>query len=629
MKLKLVLLIVLLTMSGVLLYSNRNLTSQYKNDTKRFANVALTPFPVNYAPENIDHDAVTLVKNSHHFFPFTTSDVNGLVLVVGNHTYSFTSMMSNLTNTQILQFDNLEEAARQVKRRKGLSRVLLSIHFDKNDLKTLGRMEDELEDFMNEVPESVSTGIVVFGSPYVLRNPKLLAAFDAVVFAYKNDDLLQNRTAQVICGALPMNGKLLYEINQNLKLGEGIHYRAIDRLCFINPSEMGINNHQFVKLDTFLLNAINDGVFPGCQVAFAYKGKVIYDKSFGKLSYDDSEMVDNTDIYDLASLTKVLASTPSLMVLQSKGKFNLDKKLSDYLPELVNGTYDQDITLRSLMAHQAGFIPYFPFYKKTIKNNVLDSTIYHLSKTSYYNRQVADNIWINSHFRDTMMNEILHRKLETPGRYKYSDVGYYFVERIIEKLSRNTEDQFVEKEIYSKLGLNRTGYNPLSYYPLSKIAPTENDKTFRHQLVRGYVHDQGAALMGGVAGHAGLFSNATDILAILQMYLNKGKYAGHQIIKPEVVEEFTKQQFPGNRRAAGFDRPDNVSKTWPVSEYASAESFGHSGFTGTFVWVDPVKQLAFVFLSNRINPDAENPKMVQQRIRVNAHRMVYELLPKE
>jgi CubicO group peptidase (beta-lactamase class C family) len=314
------------------------------------------------------------------------------------------------------------------------------------------------------------------------------------------------------------------------------------------------------------------------------------------------------------------------MLLQSQGKINLDLKLSDYLPELVENSPTKNIVLRAMLSHQAGFTPFFPFYKKTIHNKQLDSTVYNSQKTAYFNQQVAANLYINNHYRDTMMAEILQTPLKTPGKYVYSDVGYYFVQRIIEKITGQTQDVFVQNAIYKQLGLNRTGYNPLTFYPLNKIAPTENDKLFRHQLIQGFVHDQGAAMQGGVAGHAGVFSNATDLLAIMQLFLNKGSYAGKQLIKKEVVEEYTKAQFPGNRRGIGFDRPTSSGENGPVTSKVSQQSFGHSGFTGTYVWADPQNELTYVFLSNRVYPDAENWKILSNKVRSTIHGMMYDII---
>lgn len=582
---------------------------------------------VSYFKNKVAEKAVTMVKNEADFFPFTTHNVEGLIVSAGNYTYPFTSMMSNLTNTQILSFKSLKDIGNKLDKYKHVNQFLLTLHLENSSEQEISEIKKELPKFLLEhAPKQARKGLVVFGSPFILTDTVFLDVFESVVFAYENTGFVQNRTAQVICGALPMQGKLPYHLHDRLNVNAGITYPALNRLSFSDPEEFKLSREKLGEIDTYIQKCISEGVFPGCQVAFAYKGKVIYNKSFGKLTYEGNEEVQNDDIYDLASVTKIVSSTSALMYLQSKGKFTLDKKLVDYLPELVENSVVKNIVLRSMMAHQAGFKAFIPFYKRTMLLRELKASVYNKEQTDFYSKQVAANLWIDGNYRDTMMAELLRTPLGTPGKYLYSDLGYYFVQRIVEKEANTTLDKFVLQHIYEELGLNRTGYNPLSYYPLSKIAPTENDTLFRKQLVHGFVHDPGAAMQGGVAGHAGVFSNATDLLAVLQMFMNKGSYAGKELIKKEVVEEYTRAQFSGNRRGAGFDRPAVGNPKSPACDLVSAQSYGHSGFTGTYVWVDPKNELIFVFLSNRVYPDAENWKITQQGVRPKIHRMFYELI---
>lgn len=634
MKKRIVVILFAVLVVGVLLASS-NFFASHETPTVVTTNsisssVSLPQIPQNYAVDEINQNEISLVKNENNFFPFTTNNINGLVVSVGANPHSFVSMMSNMTTTQIVTKTNLQEVKSFLSDKPNINQLLLTLHLSDNEPAAIETLETELRNLLEVLPKAMSKGIVVFGSPYVLRSEEIINLFDGVVISYVNRPFIQNRTAQKICGALPMKGKFKWNINAVLKENVGLELSALNRLAFVSPEEVGISSEKLKEIDDLLLQAIKDGVFPGCQVAFSYKGKVVYNKSFGNYTYDENDgKIHNNVLYDLASLTKVLSSTPALMRLQTEDKFSLNKRLLDYLPDLVKGTVVQNMTLKSIMAHQAGFAPFIPFYKRTMVNGELDSTIYSPIRTDYFNLPVAKNMWINEHYRDTMMNEILHKKLVSPGKYKYSDIGYYFVQRIVEKVGGKSLDIFMKDEIYRKMGLNRIGYQPLSFYPSVLIAPTEDDQLFRKQLVRGYVHDPGAAMQGGVAGHAGLFANATDVLAMLQLFLNKGEYAGQQLIDKNVVEEYVKQQFNGNRRAAGFDRPtsNRDAMTWPISDLASDNSYGHSGFTGTFVWIDPEKEIGFVFLCNRVYPDAENWKISKQRIRIKAHRLVYQLLP--
>jgi CubicO group peptidase (beta-lactamase class C family) len=445
---------------------------------------------------------------------------------------------------------------------------------------------------------------------------------DAVISAYENNGMVQDRVAQLIFGSIPAIGKLPFEIPGAYPIGSGLTTKTNGRLKFTLPEEVGISTESLEKIDAIAKNGIEKGAYPGCQVVVALEGKVIYRKSFGKHTYEGNDSVSNSDVYDIASISKIAGSTIGLMRLQTLGKFNLDKTLGTYLPNLVASYPHENFTLREMMAHQAGLPAWIPFYKRTLKNNQLNSSIYSTEKKSGFDVQVAQDIWMKSSYIDSIYKQILTASLGTK-KYEYSDLGYYFVKLIIEKLASSAFDQFLMDEVYKPLGLNSIRYQPLKHFPVQRIIPTENDQVFRKQLVHGYVHDPGAAMLGGIGGHAGLFSNATDLAALMQMLLNKGMYAGERVIDPSVVEEYTKAQFPGNRRGAGFDRP-NASGGGTCHPLASPQSFGHSGFTGTLAWADPTTGINYVFLSNRVCPSQDNWKLRDMNIRTEIQRVIYE-----
>jgi CubicO group peptidase (beta-lactamase class C family) len=310
------------------------------------------------------------------------------------------------------------------------------------------------------------------------------------------------------------------------------------------------------------------------------------------------------------------------MHLQSQDKFNLNKKLKDYIPELINKTEYGEIGLREMMAHQAGLTPWIPFYKRTLKNGELNPQIYNNLKSDIFNLPVAENIFMKTSYVDTMYSKILATPLGEK-KYLYSDLCYYFMQKILEKQINGKQNEYLLKNIYGPMGLRFARYLPLNYFTKTKIIPTENDLIFRKQLIHGHVHDPGAAMLGGVAGHAGLFSNATDLASIMQLFLNKGEYAGLKFFSEKTINDFTRVQFPGNKRGAGFDRP-NASGGGTCDELASSVSFGHSGFTGTLAWADPKDDVIVVFLSNRVNPDQENWKLRDMGIRTKIQHVVYE-----
>ena len=392
----------------------------------------------------------------------------------------------------------------------------------------------------------------------------------------------------------------------------------------VNPAILGIDVVKLNEIDKIAINGIRQGAYPGCQVLLAVDGKIIYRKSFGTTTYDSQDSVRNDHIYDVASVTKIAASTLAIMRLQTLNKFSLDKTLKDYIPEIVSGNEFEDVLIRNMMAHRTGLVAWIPFYKKTLLNNQPNPNYYRKQKESGFENQVAKDLWLRSDYADTIYSRILSSGLTPGNHYLYSDLGYYFIKKIVEKQANQTLNDFVFEQVYKPLNLKNIGYLPQTFASLDRIVPTENDQTFRKQLLHGFVHDPGAAMLGGVGGHAGLFANSTDLAAIMQLFLNKGKAGDKQLIEPTVVEEYTKVQFPGNRRGAGFDKPTFSRKDGPCCDEASSESFGHSGFTGTFAWADPVHKINYVFLSNRVCPSAENKKLVNMGIRTEIQKVMYE-----
>jgi CubicO group peptidase (beta-lactamase class C family) len=391
----------------------------------------------------------------------------------------------------------------------------------------------------------------------------------------------------------------------------------------VSPESLGISKDKLEEIDRIVQNAIKSRALPGAQVVAMYDGKMFYRKSFGTLMYNEDEKVTDDMMYDIASVTKIAGSTLAIMKLQSDGLFSVENKLKDYIPELVGNTEYGEIKLRDMLTHQSGLVPFIPFYQKTMKENKLSEKWYSTTKKDDYTIEVAKDVWLKKEYIDTIYKRILSTKLKEK-KYVYSDLGYYFIKKIIEKLTHKSMDEYLNDEIYSKLKLKHIGYNPLSFYPIDKIAPTENDNDFRKQIVRGYVHDPGAAMLGGVGGHAGLFSNATDLAVIMQLFLNKGQIGGVQLLDEKVVDQFTKKQFSGNRRAIGFDRPTDSKANGPTCALVSDESYGHQGFTGTYAWSDPVHKISYVFLSNRVYPSAENRKIGSLSVRTEIQRVIYE-----
>lgn len=425
----------------------------------------------------------------------------------------------------------------------------------------------------------------------------------------------------VTCSIDESSKKHKYKNNITLSQTEQLVESSL--LSEAKAEDLGINSKILSQIDNIAKFGIDQNAYPGCQILVAVEGKIIYRKCFGNTLYDGGEPVRDDHIYDLASITKIASSTLALMRLQTLNQFSLDKKLKDYLPELENEEFG-NVLLRDMMAHRAGFIPFIDFYKKTLTKGKLNPNYYRTKQEEGFDIQVANDVWIRKDYIDTIYKRILSSGINPGHKYVYSDLGYYFIKKIIEKQTGKRNDQFIKDEIYDVLGLKNIGYTPLIFAPLGRIVPTENDMFFRRQLLHGFVHDPGASMLGGTGGHAGLFSNATDLAAIMQLLLNKGKVGDKQLISEDVIKEFTRVQFPGNRRGAGFDKP-NLSRTnGPCCDEASAESFGHSGFTGTFAWADPKYKINYVFLSNRVYPSAEFNKLSKLGIRSDIQKVIYK-----
>lgn len=452
----------------------------------------------------------------------------------------------------------------------------------------------------------------------------------SIIIANQDKTEAQKFAAQLIFGASPSNGILPITVSEQYPLNLQNKIKE-SRLGTAIPEEFGIDNIKLIKIDSIALNGIKEKAYPGCQILLAKDGKIFYDKSFGTYSYTDSTLINKESIYDLASVTKVAATTLAVMKLYEQGKLNPDKKLSSYLKYLKSSN-KKNITIREVMAHQAGLKSWIPFYKVTLRDGKPDETIYQKDSNKTFSVKVAENLFIRKDYKDIIIQSIIDSELNEKKTYEYSDLGFYLLKELIEKISKKTLNQFLNEHFYNPLGLKYTCFNPLNEHNKAEIVPTENDQIFRNQLIQGYVHDPGAAMMGGVSGHAGLFSNAADLAVIFQMLLQNGEYGGVQFLKPNTIKEFTKQQYPenNNRRGLGFDRQLNLpSESGPTCKSASKNSYGHSGFTGTYFWVDPDYNLIYIFLSNRVNPDASNSKLSKLNIRTEILQLIYNELRKK
>lgn len=467
--------------------------------------------------------------------------------------------------------------------------------------------------------------LVSFGIPYNLQYFKDI---NNIVVGYQDIDLNMEKAAETVHGSINWEAKLPITATEKWKAGTGVIREAENPgLTYTLPENKNLHSSDFKVIDSFVNKAISDQVMPGCQVLVAYKNEVIYSKAFGKHTYEGNRGVKESDIYDLASITKVASTTLAIMHLYDRGKIDLNKKASTYVKELRN-TNKKDITLKQLLTHTAGLQSWIPFYIKTLDST---GTYYSICRDEQYCIPIAEGQWGKQSLRDSIWNWILESPVKKHANYLYSDLSFYILQKVVEEFDDEGLDHYVNKHIYDPLNLGNLSYLPLKHFDHDRIIPTENDSVFRKQLIKGYVHDPGAAMLGGVAGHAGLFGNAGDLAILMQLLLNKGVYNGVEVFEPGTINKFTAYADPlRHRRGLGFDKPEpSPNKGTPCSRCCSPSSFGHSGFTGTYVWVDPTYDLIYIFLSNRVYPDAANNKISRTNLRTNIQDSIYHILGKE
>jgi beta-glucosidase-like glycosyl hydrolase/CubicO group peptidase (beta-lactamase class C family) len=487
-------------------------------------------------------------------------------------------------------------------------------------------IEDQVIRFVNELTKTKSVIFNLFASPYALNLFKVNDNYKSILIAYQDNPLAEKAAAGILIGNLPAKGHLPVMLNDSFPSGMGLTGANIidDKLI---PKQPLIDNLFIKKIDSFAMEGIQKKAYPGCQVVAMKQGEIIFQRSYGFHTYENTDSVKNTNIYDLASLTKMLASTLAVMKLYEQNKISLDDSLGKFFPYLI-GTNKSGLKVIDLMTHQSGLDGWIPFHLQTFTELGPKPELYSNNLDENHPFRVAANLFITRTFRNEMFSQIAESKLKTK-EYRYSDLGFYYIPEIVELITNKKFDAYVDENFYTPLGLESTCFRPLTKFPKSQIVPTEQDKEFRHQLLQGDVHDYGAALLGGISGHAGLFSNATEVAIIMQMLLNEGIYKGVRILEPETIKKFTSAPFAAkkNRRGIGFDKPplDKKEDGMPATE-ASAKSYGHSGFTGTFAWADPENQLVFVFLSNRIYPEATNSMLSKLSTRTNIHEIFYKAL---
>lgn len=489
----------------------------------------------------------------------------------------------------------------------------------------------EMNLFLKDLIRSKPTIVGVFGNVYSLAELESLDKAHAVIAAYQETPETQDLTAQMIFGGIGAKGKLPVTINNAFKINDGLRTEGGLRFAYTMPEAVGLNSADLKGIDSLVAQAIAEKATPGAQVLVAKDGKVIYHKAFGYHTYDNERPVQVTDLYDLASVTKISTALAAFMKLSGEGRFDVDRTLGEYLP-MMEGTNKENLKYRDILTHQAGLKSWIAFWRETVKKNgKFKWGTFKADSSRRFPIKVADNLYIHRKYADKIYKEIAKSPLNEKPGYVYSDLSFILAPLVVENITGEDFETYLKEKIYRPIGATTLTFNPYKYYKPDQIVPTEYEPHFRKQLLHTYVHDEGAAMLGGVSGHAGLFGNSNDVAKLMQLYLQDGKFAGQTYIGGNTVSQFSKCQFcdQGNYRALGFDRPAKPGQqNSNAAPSAPVESFGHSGFTGTYAWVDPVNNLVYVFLSNRVNPTRENPKLSQLNTRTNVLQVVYDAIDK-
>ena len=470
------------------------------------------------------------------------------------------------------------------------------------------------------------TYIVHFANPYgVLTYPNLGQNF-RVLIMYENDEYAQLLAPQFLFGARETKGSLPVDLSQWGSVGNGEKTEELLRLKYGMPFEVGLDAGPLNRIDSTVEHAIAAGATPGVQVLVARHGTVVYTKSFGSHTYSESTPVEWTDLYDIASVTKITATLPGIMKWYEKQPLLLKTTLVNHMSRL-DGSGKEHLVFEDVLAHQSGLDAWIPYYVHTIKSDSASAYWYSSTPQLGYT-QIHEGMYVRQEIRDTMFHMLAKSEMKAP-EYRYSDLGYYLFKEMLEERFNEPLDEWVANTFYGPIGAQRLTYNPLERgFSLDELVPTEEDGYWRKTTVHGRVHDMGAAMLGGVAGHAGLFANTNDLAKMMQMYLNGGYYGGVRYFQESTIAKFSSCAFCeiDNRRGLGFDKKQLDDGPGPSCACASDLSFGHTGFTGTMVWMDPKEGLLYIFLSNRTYPDAENGKLSTLDVRTNIQGYLYDAL---
>ena len=591
----------------------------------------LNPINDKVLKEEVVSNIITLLKNDKQFTPILSLNNNKIIHIqTGSDSgETFNTYLNKYSSVDYIKISDFKTINDLMDKLTEYNTVIIGLHqpsktpWDQYNFKSKELL------WIDKISKSKNTILAIFAKPYSLNKVLNINTFKSVILSYQNDEIFQEKTAQMIFGSISFNGVIPVSIVDKFKVGDGIKTSIINRLSYGLPESVNIDSRKINRIDSIVNLSIDSMMTPGVQLIIAKNSKVVFDKSYGKLRYDKDNIVNSTTKYDLASLTKILVTLPLVMKLYDNNIISIDSKLKEILPHY-NGTNKSDVTIKEMLSHFSYFQAWIPFYKQTIDtiSGNLKKHLYNTKRDKEFTLKINNNLYLLSSYKDTILNQIKESKL-IDERYKYSDLPYLILQEYIEDYYSSDLDNLSRKHFFNSIGANSFMFNPANSISIENIAPTEIDVYFRNQEVVGYVHDMTAAMLGGVAGHAGLFGNANDVAKIMQMYIQNGNYGGIQYLKPETINTFNTCNYcsEGNRRGIGFDKPQ-LEDEGPTCGCISMNSFGHSGWTGTYAWADPDEEIVYVFLSNRSYPNDPENKLLNYNIRTEIQRLLYESINK-
>ncbi|MDF0717429.1 glycoside hydrolase family 3 N-terminal domain-containing protein [Muricauda sp. 334s03] len=569
--------------------------------------------------------AITVAKNNFSLMPIKKLD-NKKIAYVHFGDDSGAVFHESLNNYFKVTHIKAKDIAEYKKELANYNLVIIGFHKD-NSSPWKGYKFSKNELFWLEEISRLRTSntiLALFARPYALLDILNFDTMDGVVVGYQNSEIAQEKVAEVIFGAIGATGKLPVSAHGEFPVGTGVGVKPIQRMGYSVPERVGMSSEMLAEVDTLVQHGLDSLMFPGAQVLIARRGKVIYNKNFGKPTYQSKDSITQESIYDLASLTKILSTLPMIMKMEEEGEITLNDTFKDLIPEYAD-TDLKDVSVLKALSHYGRLPSWIAFYLDTLnKERKPSSEFYRQNPSEAFPYKVAEHLYLTRSFKDSIYNRIGRQSLKS-NRYRYSDVGYYVFKEYIENTYNRPINELVDEFLYKPMGLQRTTFNPLNKFSKEEIVPSEEDDYYRYQTVQGYVHDMGAAMQGGVGGHAGLFSTANEVAKIMQMYLQGGYYGGERFFNARTVKRFNTCYFCNKnvRRGVGFDKPQ-LEEKGPTCGCVSRNSFGHSGFTGTYTWADPDEEIVYVFLSNRTYPSATNTLLIKSGLRTRIQQAIYD-----